>query len=150
MNKVLAVASIGGHWIQLLRIVKPLSADVEVVYVSTHEKCETMIGDAKFYKVDDFSRWNLYKIVPSFFKAIKIVMKENPKAIISTGAAPGLVMLLAAKCLGKKTIWVDSIANVTRLSFSGRIALKFVSITYTQWPELADEQNIFYVGNVLQ
>lgn len=149
MNKVLAAASIGGHWIQLLRIAKPLSAHTEVVYACTHAKCATMVEGAKFYRIGDFSRWNFYKLFPAFFQAVRIVCKEKPDAVISTGAAPGLVLLLAAKCLGKRTVWIDSIANVSRLSFSGRIAAKFVSKIYTQWPDLADERHVFYVGNVL-
>ena len=33
MKKILAVASIGGHWVQLLRIAKPLEEHYEVVYI---------------------------------------------------------------------------------------------------------------------
>ena len=36
MKKILAVASIGGHWVQLLRIARPLEERYEVVYMSTH------------------------------------------------------------------------------------------------------------------
>ena len=43
MKKVLAVASIGGHWVQLLRIASSLEATHEVAYMSTHEKCATMV-----------------------------------------------------------------------------------------------------------
>lgn len=38
MKKILAVASIGGHWVQLLRITRPLEEHYEVVYMSTHPK----------------------------------------------------------------------------------------------------------------
>ena len=41
--KVFAVASIGGHWVQLLRIAKALEKEFDVVYMSTHEKCATMV-----------------------------------------------------------------------------------------------------------
>ncbi|MDE5594558.1 MAG: hypothetical protein K2I89_03170 [Muribaculaceae bacterium] len=69
-------------------------------------------------------------------------------AVISTGAAPGFAALMAARVCGVKTIWIDSIANVQRLSASGRIARMFVSRIYTQWPALADEK-VIYAGNVL-
>lgn len=32
-KKILAVASIGGHWVQLLRIARPLEKRYEVVYM---------------------------------------------------------------------------------------------------------------------
>jgi len=147
-TKIFAVASIGGHWIQLLRIVKPLEERYEVVYLCTHSKCATMVEGHKFYQLTDFSRWNFWKMVPAFFKVLRFVWKEKPLAIITTGAAPGLTCLLAGKLLGKKTIWIDSIANVKHLSISGRIASHFASRIYTQWKDLSTSTVVF-AGNVL-
>lgn len=150
MNKkrIIAAASIGGHWIQLLRIAKPLERDYDVVYMSTHEKCAKLVEGHEFYKMQDFSRWDAWRLVPAFFSTLNKVRKIKPVAVITTGAAPGLVVLLAAKCLGKKTVWVDSIANVQHLSLCGRIASHIASRTYTQWPDLAKEK-IVSSGNVL-
>ena len=148
-RKVMAVASIGGHWIQLLRIARPMEGHYEMVYVSTHPKCATMVEGRKFCLTTDFSRSNAWKLIPSFFKAIKTIRKEKPDAIITTGAAPGLVYLLAGKLLGRKTIWIDSIANVNHLSLSGRIAAIFVSRVYTQWQHLSTEK-INYAGDIFE
>ena len=147
-KKVRAVASIGGHWVQLLRIARPMEEKYEMVYVSNHPKCATMVEGQRFYETEDFSRSDAWKLVPSFFKAVKLVWREKPDAIITTGAAPGLVFLLVGKLLGEKTIWIDSIANAAHLSASGRIASKFASRTYAQWQDLATGK-IQYAGNVL-
>jgi UDP-N-acetylglucosamine:LPS N-acetylglucosamine transferase len=146
-KKVMAIASIGGHWIQLLRIARPMEERYEMVYVSTHPKCATMVEGQKYCLTTDFSRTDAWKLIPSFFKAIKMIRQEKPDAIITTGAAPGLIFLLAGKLLGRKTIWIDSIANAEHLSASGRMASKFVSRTYTQWKDLATGK-IQYAGNV--
>jgi UDP-N-acetylglucosamine:LPS N-acetylglucosamine transferase len=146
-KKVMAVASIGGHWIQLLRIARPMEEHYEMIYVSTHPKCATMVEGQKFCQTTDFSRSDAWKLIPSFFKAIKTIRREKPDAIITTGAAPGLVYLLVGKLLGRKTIWIDSIANAEHLSASGRMASKFASRTYTQWKDLAVGK-IQYAGNV--
>lgn len=148
MKKILAVASIGGHWVQLLRVASCLEADHEVAYMSTHEKCATMVEGHRFHRITDFSRWDAYKVLPAFFSALRMVRKENPSVVLTTGAAPGLVVLFAAFCLGKKTIWIDSIANVNHLSLCGRIAKRFASRFYTQWEELASE-DVHYAGNVI-
>lgn len=148
-KKIMVVASIGGHWIQLLRIAKSLELrGLDVVYLSTYSKCITMIGKAKFYKISDFNRWNFYKLFPAFIQDIKILLKEHPSVIISTGAAPGLICLFVGKLLGIHTIWIDSIANVQHLSFSGKLASKFVSKIYTQWESISNSQ-IYYAGDVL-
>ena len=145
--KVFAVASIGGHWVQLLRIAKALEKEFDVVYMSTHEKCATM-GEARvYYSMNDFSRWDFYKMFPELLHSIYIICKEKPSIVITTGAAPGLVCLFAAKICGIRTVWIDSIANVEHISFSGRIASKFASRIYTQWPSLAGNKVIF-AGNI--
>ena len=146
-KKVIAVASIGGHWVQLLRIARPMEEHSDMIYVSTHPKCATMIEGQKFYQTTDFSRSDAWKLIPSFFKTVRLLLKEKPDAIITTGAAPGLVFLLVGKLLGIKTIWIDSIANAEHLSASGRIASRVASRTYTQWKDLATGK-IYYAGNV--
>jgi len=146
-TKILAIASIGGHWKQLLRIVSPAFTDGETVYISTHPKCATMVEGHRYYTISDFSRWNFYKVVPVFFQALKILRKENPNAVITIGAAPGLITLFAAKLLKIKTFWIDSVANVQCLSLSGKIASKFATQTYTQWADLSTDK-ILYAGNI--
>ena len=145
--KVFAVASIGGHWVQLLRIAKALEKEFDVVYMSTHEKCATMFEGRVYYSMNDFSRWDFYKMFPELLHSIYIICKEKPSIVITTGAAPGLVCLFAAKICGIRTVWIDSIANVEHISFSGRIASKFASRIYTQWPSLAGNKVIF-AGNI--
>lgn len=146
-NKILAVASIGGHWIQLLRIAKPLEEHYEVVYMSTHTKCQTMVGENKFNTMIDFSRWDAWKMLPAFFKIIAVVIKEHPKAIITTGAAPGLLTIIVGRICGVKTIWIDSVANVQTMSACGKLARKFAHHVYTQWPTLANER-VRFAGNI--
>lgn len=148
MKKILAVASIGGHWVQLLRIMKGLENKYEISYLSTHEKCATMVPNHTFHKLLEFSRWNWYKLFPAFFHDLKLIKQEKPDVIITTGAAPGLIVLFAAFCLRKKTIWVDSIANVNHLSLCGRVASRFATHTYTQWKELETEK-VRFMGNVI-
>lgn len=147
-KKILAVASIGGHWVQLLRISKSLEEKYDVVYLSTHPKCSKMVEGNKYYLIQDFSRWDAWKLIPSLFRNFYIILKERPDAIITTGAAPGLVCLFAGKLLFRKTIWIDSIANVQHLSASGRMASKFATRVYTQWKDLSDNK-ILFAGNVL-
>ena len=146
-KKILAVASIGGHWIQLLRIAKPLEEYYNVVYMSTHKKCQTMVGSNKFHTMMDFSRWDAWKMIPAVFKIIAIVIKEHPKAIITTGAAPGLLTIIVGRLYGVKTIWVDSVANVQTMSACGKLARKFAHVVYTQWPALANER-VLFAGNI--
>lgn len=148
MKKILAVASVGGHWIQLCRITQSLDTAYDFAYASTHAGCQNMHASQPFHLLEDFSRWNAYKLFPATIKAWRILRKENPDVVITTGAAPGLIIAFVAWLQCKKTIWIDSIANVENLSLCGRLASLFVTRIYTQWPELATKR-VIYSGNVL-
>ena len=146
--KILAVSSIGGHWIQLLRLM-PAFEGSEVEFMTTKQNFSTMVEGNKFYSIPDGNRWNKYGLVKCFFRILSIVRKSKPDVIITTGAAPGLIALFIGKLFGIKTIWVDSIANCEQISMSGKIATKVADIVYTQWEHLADSK-IKFRGNVLE
>ena len=146
-KKVLAIASIGGHWMQLLRIVRPLESTFSVAYVSTHRKCGEMVKGNRFYPIYDFNRWNAWKAIFTAIQLAVILIKERPKTVISTGAAPGLLGILLAKILFRDTIWIDSVANVEQLSCCGKISKKIANHVYTQWPDLVDDK-VKYAGSI--
>ncbi len=146
--KILAAASKGGHWIELQRVVDTMSKQHDITYISTNKGYASMVEGHNFHLVKDFSQWNALMMIPVLLRSLKIVSAEKPNVVISTGAAPGLMVLLAAKMLGIRTIWIDSIASVTKLSLSGRLATKFATRVYTQWEELSTDK-VLYKGNVL-
>lgn len=148
-QRVMAVASFGGHLVQLLRITRFLSDRAQVSYVTTSDQAVGMLPPkAEFVIVDDFSRWNP-RIIPRSAKQMwRAISRFKPTIVVSTGAAPGLVALFVAYLRGKKTVWVDSMANTQRLSMSGRIARRFATLTLTQWEHLADGIDVMWAGNV--
>jgi UDP-N-acetylglucosamine:LPS N-acetylglucosamine transferase len=146
-QRVLAVASSGGHWIQLLRLA-PAFEGQEVVYLTTDPGHRSEVGDARFYAVNDANRWNKLALVRCVLKILAVLLRERPTVVVSTGAAPGYLAIRCARLLGARTIWVDSLANVEELSMSGRMASATADLCLTQWPHLADGP-VRYLGAVL-
>lgn len=141
--KLLCVASFGGHWVQLKRLATLLDAE-ELIFVST----DAGQHHGAAYYLEDFSIRELWRGVRQLPHALRIVRRSGANVVLSTGAAPGLLMLFAGFVLGKKTVWVDSIANSQRLSLSGRAAGLFASRVLTQWPGLAGGR-VRYLGSLL-
>jgi hypothetical protein len=147
-KKVLAVASRGGHWMQLMRLLPALDG-CEVVFVTVADSYRPIVPENKFYAVGDANRWNKFLLITLAGKIAWIVCKERPEVVISTGAAPGYFAVLFGHLLGARTIWVDSIANIERLSMSGRLAGQHADLWLTQWPHLARAEGPQYAGAVL-
>jgi UDP-N-acetylglucosamine:LPS N-acetylglucosamine transferase len=147
-KKVLAVASGGGHWVQLLRL-SPAFADSDVVYVGVIDSYGSQVPGHKFYTVNDATRWNKLGLIKMALKLAWIHWKERPDVIISTGAAPGYIAIRLGRLFGAKTIWLDSIANVESLSMSGTMVGPHANLWLTQWPGLETPKGPFYRGSVL-
>lgn len=147
---VLAIASAGGHWIQLRRL-HPAFEGTRLIYATTREtyRGEVEADGAEFRVVPDCNRWEKLKLIKAAFKIFLLLLKEKPDVVISTGAAPGYFAIRLGKMLGKKTIWVDSIANAEELSLSGKKAGQHVDHWITQWKHLARPEGPYFFGNVL-
>lgn len=145
--KILAVASAGGHWIQLLRLMPAFEGN-EVIYVSTKKSFASMVKNNEFKTIDDVNRKDKFDLLRSMNNVFIMLREVKPDVIITTGAAPGLITLILGRFLGSKTIWIDSIANVEKLSMSGKIASLFAHHIYTQWPDIA-KGKVKFSGNIL-
>lgn len=145
--KVLAVASFGGHLVQLMRMMRSFASSADIAFVSTAEEGRPD-GCMSFDVVSDFSRSNPWLALAQIKKMRSIIKRERPCIVVTTGAAPGLLALMVAKSMGIPTLWIDSIANADSLSMCGRIASRIADRTLTQWPHLATGR-VEYHGSVL-
>lgn len=145
---ILLVASPGGHFVQMSLVAEGFK-DHNIVVASTYPKKPTFMPGDSYEQLPDFSRHSCFRFFPCFYKAVTIIKKHCPDLIITTGAAPGLVMILAAKIFRVKAVWVDSLANSKRLSLSGRLAERMRVDTLTQWPDVAKNAGGRYEGRVI-
>lgn len=146
-KKLLAIASGGGHFVQLLRL-RPAWSDVDVAYATVQASAQKLVEPAPFHLFTDVSRADLWRLPRTIFDIARILAKVRPDVIVTTGALPGLVAIILARPMRIRTLWVDSIANAEVISSSGRQALSFADRVVTQWPHLADDR-IEYWGSVL-
>lgn len=146
-HRVLAVASSGGHWVQLRRLA-PAFAGQDIAYLTTDPGHRSEVGTARFYTVNDANRWNKVALLRCGLKVLCTLLRERPTVVVSTGAAPGYLAIRGGRLLGARTIWIDSVANVEELSMSGRMASNTADLCLTQWPHLAGG-NVRYLGAVL-
>jgi len=148
--KLLAVASEGGHLVQLCRLEKLFNLH-ETTLLTTNEY---FVAPDCFLSqhicLDINQNSGFYDKFKSIVLTTYLLFKIKPDVVISTGALPGLVcIVLAKKIFRKKTIWLDSIANAEELSKSGKVAKRFADIWLTQWPELAEKDGPEYIGSIL-
>ncbi len=150
LPKVALVASAGGHLSQLRRVAKAWSG-LPTFWVTSGRMVSGSLGEnAKVYAVGECNRQHPMRVIGVLARCIVIALKERPDIVISTGAAPGCLMILLGKLLGAKAVWLDSVTNVERPSLSGRLVRPFADLFLVQWPELVEKYpKAEYVGAVI-
>ena len=158
-TRILAVASSGGHWVQLLRL-RPAWRGLDVAYLTTEESYRHEIMNEsdsvapRLHICVAANRWQKLRLLRQLLKIALVVFRERPDVVCTTGAAPGYFALRLGKLLGARTIWIDSIANAETMSLAGIKAARHADIWLTQWEALTETEQHFgrspeYWGEVL-
>ena len=143
----MAVAALGGPRLQLFRMCGELEEISPGCVVSTNAGAAAMLKPGvRFDVVPDFSRNELWRLPAVVWRMWRIIRRRRPSAIVTTGAAPGLIAVAVGRMCGCRTLWIDSIANAATLSGSGKVAKYLAHRTFTQWPALAGDR-VEYHGN---
>ena len=146
--RILAIASGGGHWVQLLRL-RAAFEGYDVAYVSMFESYRELVRGHRYYTIPDASRFNPASFLKVLPHAMRILVRERPSAIVTTGSAPALVLVMLGRLLGARTLWIDSIANAERMSSSGRLARRIAHEVVSQWPDVAEREGVPCWGAIL-
>jgi UDP-N-acetylglucosamine:LPS N-acetylglucosamine transferase len=147
-KRVLLISSSGGHWIQVRRIEKAFT-DFDKYYICTDPSYYHYVENEAFFSIPEASRWNKFHLIRQALHILALLLYIRPEIVITTGASSGFFALFFAKKLGIKTIWLDSLANVDKLSLSGTKAGKYADLWLTQWEHLARPEGPHYYGSVL-
>lgn len=147
-RKVLAVASGGGHWEQLM-LLRPTLEGYDVRFATTDAALGEQRGIAGVDVLPDCNKDRPVAAALCALVAVRLVLKHRPGTIVSTGAAPGLLCIVAGRLTGARTLWIDSVANGEELSMCGKLSRRLAHACLTQWEHLAADPRVHYRGSVL-
>ena len=156
-KRILAVASGGGHWVQLCRLM-PAWDGCDVTYLTTDPAYRDGVRAAAaergqsapgFHVVQEANRKQKLRLIKALIQVTLIILKIRPDVIITTGAAPGAIAVSIGSVLRRRTVWIDSIANAEELSMSGKRVERFATLWLTQWEHVAKPDGPEYRGSVL-
>jgi len=147
-KRILAVASAGGHWQQLM-LLRGAYTHHSVHYATTLPGLAAQFDASPATQIPDCNRDTPWQAIRSVAAIVALMVRVRPHVVISTGALPGVIALALGRLIGARTIWVDSVANAEEFSSSGRLAKRFAHLRLSQWETPAKAEDAEYVGSVL-
>jgi len=130
--KIALIASDGGHLtqIQTLFTKEVLGGNESLIITNRNKKTEEIPG--KKYLFGDDPGYNPFKYPKFIMACYKILKKEGVSLVITTGAEIGLCSMIAAKMLGIKTVFIETIIRVKTPTWAGRLSYPFADVFLVQ------------------
>jgi beta-1,4-N-acetylglucosaminyltransferase len=133
--KICLISSAGGHIKELQQLEEFYSKHPHYFVTTKNINTRNIVKKGKTYYISAPSR-NLIKFIKNFFQSIKIILKENPDLIISTGAGTALATCYIGKLLNKKIIYIESFCRIKEPSLTGKLVYPISDLFVYQWKYL--------------
>jgi beta-1,4-N-acetylglucosaminyltransferase len=134
--KICFVSSSGGHLTHLYML-KPYWQDKERFWVTfDKEDAKSLLKGEKMIPCYYPTNRNLKGFIINTKLAWKILRKENPDLIISSGAAVAVPFFYIGKILGAKCVYIEVFDRFDHFTLSGKMVYPVADKFIVQWEEM--------------
>ena len=99
------------------------------------EDAKSILSGEKVYSCYFPTNRNLKNLIRNTFLAVKILRKEKPDLLISSGAAVAVPFFYIAKLMGKKVIYIEVYDRIDKPTLTGRMVYPIADSFIVQWEE---------------
>ena len=136
--KVCLVGSSGGHLTHLYML-KPFWQDKERFWV-TFDKADarSILAGENMIPCHYPTNRNLKNLIRNTFLAWKVLRKEKPDVIISSGAAVAVPFFYLGKLFGAKTVYIEVFDRIDGPTLTGKLVHPIADLFIVQWEEMLE------------
>ena len=144
--KVCIPTSSGGHLTHMRMLMPVLNTAADRFWVTfDKEDANTALAGERVYHCYFPTNRNVRNTLRNTLLAIRVLRRERPDLIVSSGAAIAVPFFLVGKLMGgAKTVYVEVFDRVDAPTLTGRLVRRFTDLFVVQWPEMTE----VYPGSV--
>jgi UDP-N-acetylglucosamine:LPS N-acetylglucosamine transferase len=135
--KICLVGSSGGHLTHLYML-KPFWSDKKRFWV-TFDKLDanSLLKEEKVYHCYYPTNRNIINLIRNTFLAFKVLHKEKPDILISSGAAVAIPFFWIGKIFYKtKNVYIEVFDRIDASTITGKIVYRVTDKFIVQWDEM--------------
>lgn len=134
--KVCLVGSSGGHLTHLYML-KPFWQDKERFWVTFNkEDANSILEGEQIYHCYYPTNRSLKALLINTRLAWKVLRKERPDVIVSSGAAVAVPFFYLGKLFGMKTIYIEVFDRIDKPTMTGKMVYPVTDRFIVQWEEM--------------
>jgi nitroreductase len=143
--RLLLVASGGGHLGQLLPL-EPWWSQHDRTWVTFDTPSAARLGGDPVVFAHHPTTRNLRNLVRNATLAWRVLRRERPDVVVSTGAGVALPFFLAARLLGVRTVFIEVYDRIDSRSLTGRLCRPLSDLFLLQWER---QRELYGSGTVI-
>ncbi|MGQ7366496.1 PssD/Cps14F family polysaccharide biosynthesis glycosyltransferase [Streptococcus suis] len=134
--KICLVGSSGGH-LAHLNMLEPFWNQHERFWVTfDKEDARSILVNERMYSCYFPTNRNLKNLLKNTILALKILKKEKPDLIISSGAAVAVPFFYLGKIFGAKTVYIEVFDRIDKPTLTGKLVYPVTDKFIVQWEEM--------------
>ena len=134
--KVGLVGSSGGHLTHLYML-KPFWEETERFWVTfDKEDARSLLREETVYPCYYPTNRNVINLIRNTFLAWKVLQKERPDVIISSGAAVAVPFFYLGKLFGAKLIYIEVFDRIDKPTLTGKLVYPIADRFVVQWEKM--------------
>lgn len=147
--KVCLIGSSGGHLTHLYML-KPFWETKDRFWVTFNkEDAKSKLLHERMYSCYFPTNRNFKNLVKNTILAIKILRKEKPDLIISSGAAVAVPFFYIGKLMGAKLIFVEVFDRYNKPTLTGKLVYPIADKFIVEWEEMKKiYPKAIYLGSI--
>jgi beta-1,4-N-acetylglucosaminyltransferase len=148
-TQVALVCSPGGHLQQMLAL-RPAWEDLSRFWVTLEgPDVSHLLSGERVLRAHGPTNRNLPNLLRNLVFAWKVIRRDKPDVVLSTGAGLAVPFLVVGKLRGCRTVYVESLTRTRSLSLSGKLVYPFTDVFFVQWPGVTRLRRARYVGSIM-
>ena len=133
--KICLVGSSGGHLTHLYML-KPFGKNKKHFWVTFNkEDARSLLSGERMYSCYYPTNRSIKALIKNTAIAWKVLRKERPNLIISTGAAVAVPFFYLGKLFGAKLIYIEVFDRIDKPTLTGKMVYPIVDEFIVQWEE---------------
>lgn len=134
--KICIPSSSGGHLTHMLLLMPVLEKAADRFWVTfDKEDANDRLEGERVYHCFYPTNRNISNLIKNTFLAIRVLRKERPDLIISSGAAVAVPFFFIGKIMGAKVIYIEVFDRVDKPTLTGRLVRRICDAFVVQWNE---------------
>jgi len=134
--KVCLVGSSGGHLTHLYML-KPFWSEKDRVWVTfDKEDAKSLLEGEQVYHCYFPTNRNIKNLLRNTVVAWRVLRKEKPDLIVSSGAAVAVPFFYRGKLFGAKLVYIEVFDRIDKPTMTGKLVYPITDLFIVEWEEM--------------